>query len=271
MITIKTPQEIETMAQGGRLLAGIIDRVAKETKAGAATKDLDKLAEFLILECGGQPSFKGPVSEGHGGFPATICVSIDEQVVHGVPSERRILDGDLVALDIGMVYQGFHTDMAVTVAVGEVAPEIMRLMRVTRKALKRGIKKVRPGNTFGDIGNTIERYVDSQGFSIVKDLCGHGIGRSLHEEPQILNYGKRHKGAAIQEGMTFCIEPMVTAGGMEIKKGKDGISYVTKDGSWAAHYEHTLAVTSDGCRILTAVDETLLLKDPDEDDKDDEE
>jgi len=198
---------------------------------------------------------------GEGGFPAITCISINEEVVHGVPSPKRIInDGDLVSLDVGMIYKGFHTDMASTVAVGNVVPEMHRLTKVTKKALKYGIKKARPGNTFGDVGETIERYVESQGFHVVRNLCGHGIGHHLHEDPQILNFGRRHKGPVIKEGMTFCIEPMVTAGNPEIILAANKQTYKIKDGSWAAHYEHTLAVFADGCHILTKLTDNFDLE-----------
>jgi len=247
MINIKKPEEIELMAEGGRILASILKTMESATVSGATTMEIELIAQKLISECGGKPSFLG-----EGGFPATTCISINSEVVHGVPSEKRIInDGDLVSLDVGMVYKGFHSDMATTVMVGQVAPEMRRLAKVAKKSLKYGIKKARPGNTFGDIGNVIERYVESQGFHVVRDLCGHGIGRKLHEDPQILNYGRRHKGPTILPGMVFCIEPMVTSGNPEIVLGKDKQTYLIKDGSWAAHFEHTLAVFPDGCRILT--------------------
>jgi len=239
------------MAKGGELLALVMVRLKEKTVVGVTTGEIDDFAERLIVESGGKPSFKLPVAEGGGGFPATTCVSINDEVVHGVPSNRAIKDGDLVSLDIGMVYEGFHADMAVTVAVGEVAPEMRRMVRVAKKTLKYAVKKARPGNTIGDVGNTIERYVESQGFHVVRDLCGHGIGRTLHEDPQILNYGKRHKGPVIKEGMTFCIEPMITNGNPDLVLDKNKLTYKIKDGSWAAHFEHTLAVFPDGCHILT--------------------
>lgn len=235
------------MAEGGRLLASVLKKMEAATIPGVTTKEIDALAAKLIAECGGKPSFLG-----EGGFPAVTCISINEEVVHGIPSaKKKVNDGDLVSLDVGMVYKGFHTDMASTVAVGNVAPEMRRLMKVAKKALKYGIKKARPGNTFGDVGETMERYVESQGFHVVRDLCGHGIGRSLHEDPQIMNFGRRHKGATIKEGMTFCIEPMITAGDVEICLASNKQTYKIKDGSWAAHSEHTLAVFADGCHILT--------------------
>ncbi len=246
MISIKTPEEIEIMAEGGKFLARIMKELEKNVRPGIKTLELDRVAETLILKSGGKCSFKG-----YDGFPACLCTSINEEVVHIIPSERKLKEGDIISLDIGMKYKGFHLDMAVTVPVGKVSPEAQRLIRVTKKALKRGIKKVKPGNTFGDIGNTIQRYVESQGFNIVRDLCGHGIGRELHEEPRILNYGKRRQGPEIKEGMTFCLEPIVAIGDWKIKEAADGYGYQTADGSLSAHFEHTIAVTKDGVKILT--------------------
>ena len=248
MIKIKTPEEIKIMADGGRFLAEIFEELKKEIKAGVSTQSLNDLAAVLIAKAGGKPSFLG-----EGGYPAVICVSINDEVVHGVPSAQRIIkDGDIVSLDAGMVYKGFHSDMAATVIAGEGDPNLHRMIKVVKKSLKYGIKKSRPGNTFGDVGNTIERYVESQGFHVVRDLCGHGIGKKLHEDPQILNYGKRHKGQKILEGMTFCIEPMITAGDPAIVLADDKQTYKIKDGSPAAHWEHTLAIVNGVCRVLTS-------------------
>jgi methionyl aminopeptidase len=254
MILIKTIKEIEIMAEGGKLLATVLERLGKEVRIGVTTKEINRLAEHLIAECGGKPSFSLPEAEGGGGFPAATCISINDEVVHGIPGPRIIKDGDLVTVDVGMVYKGFHTDTALTVGVGQVDPEMHRMLRVTKKALKYAIKKARMGNTFGDVGNTIERYVESQGFHVISDLCGHGIGRSLHEDPQVLNYGQRHKRPIIKPGMVFCPEPMVTKGNPEIIKDKNGWTYRVEDGSFAAHFEHTVAVFPDGCHILTKTD-----------------
>lgn len=248
MITVKTPEEIAIMAEGGKILARIMKELEKEVRPGITTKELDRLAESLILKSGGKCSFKG-----YEGFPACLCTSINEEIVHVVPSDRILKEGDIISLDLGIFYKGFHTDMAITLSVGKVDPEILRLIRVTKKALKRGIKKVRPGNTFGDIGNTIQRYVESQGFNVVRDLCGHGIGKELHEDPKILNYGKRHRGEEIKEGMTFCLEPMVIVGDWKIKKTADGYGYQTEDGSLSAHFEHTVVVTRGGVKVLTVL------------------
>ena len=248
MITIKTPEEISIMAEGARILAKIMGELERAVRPGITTEELDRVAETLILKLKAKPSFKN-----YQGFPATLCTSINEEIVHAVPSNRILKEGDILSLDTGMRYKGFHSDVAVTVPVGKVSPEAQRLIRVTKKSLKRGIKKVRPGNTFGDIGNTIQRYVESQKFNVIRELCGHGIGKNLHEDPQILNYGKRHKGPEIKEGMVICIEPMVTAGDWRIKKGKDGQSFVTCDGSLSAHFEHMVAVTKSGAKILSVI------------------
>ncbi len=248
MITIKPLEEIEIMAEGGRILAGIMDELQKMVKPGITPKELDRTAEELIFKSGAKPAFKG-----YDGFPTVLCVSVNQVIVHGLPSDLKLKQGDICSLDLGLKWKGYFADMAITVPVGEVSPEAQRLIRVTKKALKRGIKKVRPGNTIGDIGNTIQRYVESQGFSVVRDLCGHGIGRELHEDPQIPNYGQRHKGEKIKEGMVLCLEPMVTVGDWQIKKSKDGYGFETRDGSLSAHFEHTIAVTKDGSRVLTSL------------------
>ena len=244
MIKIKNQKEIDIMREGSKILADILLKLKDKVVPGITTAELNMLAESMIFDCGGIPSFKG-----YGGFPAVICTSINEEIVHGVPSDKRLQDGDILSIDIGLFYKGFHSDTAITVAVGEVTPEIVRLIRVTKKALKRGLKKVRPGNTFGDIGNTIQRYVESQGFTVIEGLCGHGIGRELHEEPEVLNTGKRRSGPEIKKGMVFCIEPMVSNGGAEIEKV--GFTFKTKDNSLSAHFEHTVAVTDEGFEVLT--------------------
>lgn len=259
MITIKTPEEIKIIAEGGKILAEIMKKLEKRILPGVTTKELDRLAEGLILDSKTKPSFKG-----YQNFPAVLCTSINEEIVHAVPSVRSLKEGDIISLDLGLIYKGFHTDMAVTLPVGKVDSESQRLIRITKKALKRGIKKIRPGNTVGDIGNTIQRFVESRGFNVVRELCGHGIGRELHEDPQILNYGKRHKGEKLKEGMVICLEPMVTAGDWKLKKTipkqnkfatgqEDGFVYKTADGSLSAHFEQTIVVTKDGCRVLTSI------------------
>lgn len=248
MIKIKTPEEIKIMAEGGKILAGIMKELEKKVRPGVQTRELDRCAESLILDSKTKPSFKG-----YQDFPAVLCTSINEEIVHAVPSDRSLKEGDIISLDLGLIYKGFHADMAVTLPVGKVDSESQRLIRITKKALKRGIKKIRPGNTVGDIGNTIQRFVESQGFNVVRELCGHGIGRELHEDPQILNYGKRHKGEELKEGQVLCLEPMVTIGGWKLKKTEDDHGYTTQDNSLSAHFEQTVAVTKDGSRVLTEI------------------
>jgi len=261
-VNIKTEEEIKIMKEGGQILARIMQELENVVKPGITTKELDRLAESLILRAGGTCSFKGYKDKDFTAipFPACLCTSINEEIVHVAPSDRILKQGDIISLDLGMYYKGYHSDMAITLPVTKTGggspsahfnPEALRIIRVTKKALKRGIKKVRPGNTFGDIGNTIQRYVESQGFNVVRDLCGHGIGKELHEDPKILNYGKRHSGEEIKEGMVFCLEPMVTMGGWRIKRTKNGFGYETQDGSLSAHFEHMVAVTKNGCDVLT--------------------
>lgn len=254
MITIKSKEEIKIMKEGGRILAEIMDEIKKKVQVGITTKELDRAAESLIFKSGGTPAFKG-----YENFPSTLCASVNQVIVHGVPSDYKLKQGDILSLDLGIKYKGFFTDMAVTLPVKNyrnqtsVNFEAMRLIRVTKKALKFAIKKSKPGNTFGDIGNTIQRYVESQGFNVVRELCGHGIGKELHEEPQVLNYGKRHKGEVLKEGMTFCIEPMVTVGDWHIKKSSDGFGWETRDGSLSCHFEVTVAIGKKGAFVLTKI------------------
>jgi methionyl aminopeptidase len=248
MIIIKTPEEIKIIAEGGKILAEIMKELEKKVKPGVSTRELDKVAEDLVLRFGGKCSFKG-----YDGFPTCLCTSVNEQIVHGVPSNRILKDGDIIGLDLGILYNGFHTDMAVTVAVGKVSPQIRKLIHVTEKALKIGIKKAKPGNTFGDVGNAIQKYVESQGFGVVRELCGHGIGREVHEDPKILNYGQKGTGPEIKSGMVFCIEPMVTVGHWKLKESDDGFGYETEDGSLTCHFEHTIVAMKKGCQILTKI------------------
>lgn len=248
MISIKTPDEIGIIAEGGKILAKIMKELEKKVQPGITTNELNRLAESLIFKSGGKCSFKG-----YDNFPACLCTSINEEIVHSAPSGRQLKEGDIISLDLGLLYKGFHTDMAITIPVGKILPENQRLIRVTKKALKRGLKKVRPGNTIGDISNTVQRYVESQGFNVVRELCGHGIGREIHEDPKILNYGKRHTGPEIKEGMVLCIEPMITVGDWKLKKSKDGFGYETQDGLLSCHFEHTIAVTKNGAKILTVL------------------
>lgn len=248
MITIKTKEEIEIMAEGGKILATVLNEVSEMVRPGITTLELDRAAEALILSKGAKPGFKG-----YDGFPYSLCASVNENIVHGIPSKYVLKDGDLLKLDLGVLYKGYNSDMAITVPVGKVSFEAKRLLNVTKKSLRLGIKKVRQGNTVGDLGNTIQRFVEDQGFGVVRDLCGHGIGKELHEDPKIPNFGKRGGAEKLVEGMVICIEPMVTMGDYNLKKAEDGYGYATKDGSLSAHFEHTMAVTKDGVRVLTEI------------------
>lgn len=248
MISIKTENEIEIMREGGRILATVLKELEKRAIPGVTTLDLDRAAEALILSYGALPAFKG-----YDGFEYSLCASVNENIVHGRPSNYAIKSGDIIGLDLGIIYKGYYSDMAATVPVGEITYEAKRLINVTKKALRLGIKKAKPGNTIGDIGNTIQRFVEDQGFSVVKDLCGHGIGKNLHEDPKIPNFGKRGTGEKIVEGMVICIEPMVTAGSPDLKKADDGYGYAARDGSLTAHFEHTMAITKKGAKVLTEI------------------
>ncbi len=245
-VIIKTDQEIELMRQSGRILAEVVKQVQAKVEPGLPTQELDKLAEKLIFNYGAKPGFKN-----YHGFPNSLCVSLNQQIVHGAPSLRQIQSGDIVSLDLGLVYQGYYSDMAVTLPVGAVSPEAGRLIKVTKKALKRAIKRCKPGKTLGDLGQAIQSYVQGQGFAVVRDLCGHGIGKNLHEDPEVPNFGQRHKGLELKKGMVLAIEPMVVMGRPGIKKGPDGFAYQTIDNSWSAHFEHTVAITEKGPWVLT--------------------
>jgi methionyl aminopeptidase len=248
MIEIKTAEEIKIMAEGGKILAQIMKELERNVRPGITTQELDRLAEGLILNSGGKCSFKG-----YDNFPACLCASVNEQIVHGIPSSRQLKEGDIIGLDLGVYYKGFHNDMALTVPVGKISAESQKLILVTKKSLELAMEKVKPGNFFGDISNTIQTYVESQGYNAVRELCGHGIGRDVHEDPKILDYGKAGTGPEIKEGMVICIEPMVTVGHWKLKKSADGFGYETLDGSLSCHFEHTIAVTKTGCHILTEV------------------
>jgi len=246
MIIIKTEEEIQIMREGGKILANVMKELEKMAKPGITTLELDRAAEALILSAGAKPAFKG-----YDGFPYSLCASVNENIVHGLPSSYTLKEGDLLKLDLGVLYKGFNTDMAITVAVSRVSFEAKRLVNVTKKALRLGIKKTKIGNTIGDIGNTIQRFVEDQGFGVVRDLCGHGIGKGLHEDPKIPNFGKRGTGEKLVEGIVICIEPMVTAGDYNLRKSDDGYGYAAKDNFLSAHFEHTIAITAKGPRILT--------------------
>ncbi len=252
MIHLKSPEEIEVMAEGGKRLAAVLRKLEIAVRAGAATQEIDRLAYDLITAGGDRPSFLNYRPEGADKpYPATICISLNDVIVHGTPNDRDVIkDGDLVKLDLGLIHQGFHLDAARTVPVGAVTPEAKRLIATTRKALAAGMKEARVGRTIGDIGFAVQSVVREAGFSVAEGLTGHGIGRSLHEDPAIFNFGRRGSGEGIKEGMVIAIEPMVNIGGGGIRQLKDD-SYATRDGSLSAHFENTVAITKKGPRILT--------------------
>lgn len=252
MISIKTPEEIAIMREGGRILAQIMHELIAEVKPGVSTGQLDNSAARKIREAGAKPAFLN-----YQGFPRVLCTSVNEEVVHAIPSEEKILKaGDIVTLDLGLIHNGYYSDMARTIPVGEIVPETARLARTCEEALRLGAEKARPGITTGDIGNAIQRFVESKGYGVVRELCGHGIGKELHEEPQVLNYGERHAGVKLKEGMVICIEPMITMGDFNVKRGRDGQAFVTRDGSLSAHFEDTIAVTSTGHEVLTRTEKS---------------
>ena len=246
MIVCKSASEIERMRASNALVADVLAELGAMVAPGVTTADLDAAAERLVRERGAEPAFKG-----YRGYPATLCASINEQVVHGIPSARKLQDGDIVSLDMGVKLNGFFGDSAVTVPVGNVSDEVMELLRVTEEALDKGIEQVRLGGRISDIGHAIQRHVEGHGFSVVREFVGHGIGASLHEEPQIANYGEPGRGPRLIEGMVLAIEPMVNMGRPAVRVLSDGWTAVTRDGSLSAHFEHKVAVTKDGPLVLT--------------------
>ena len=250
MIHLKSPRELELMGQGGKILGVTLKALRKAVAPGVSTLDLDAIAEALIREHDGAvPAFKGLY-----GFPGSICTSINEEIVHGIPSKKRVLvTGDIISLDVGVGYRGFFTDAAVTVPVGDVDDTTKRLLRVTEDALKAGVEAAQPGNHVGDIGAAIQGVVERAGFTIVRDLVGHGVGAAMHEEPQVPNFGKPRRGVKLNAGLTIAIEPMVNIGGHAVRTLGDKWTIVTADGSRSAHFEHTVAITAEGPRVLTRV------------------
>jgi len=253
MITVKTSEEIEIMAEGGRILGNVLWKLETVAQVGVRTKELDALAHKMIVAAGAKPAFLNYRPSGAArGYPATLCTSVNDGIVHGIPSKYALRERDVLKLDLGLRYKGFYSDAAVTVAVGKVSEKAKKLMAATKMALVAGINEAKIGKTLGDIGFAIEYVAKKNGCSVVEGLTGHGIGRALHEDPYVLNSGRRGKGEPLKEGMVIAIEPMFAAGAGAIRELKDG-SYVTMDGSLAGHFEHTIAITKDGPRILTMV------------------
>ncbi|MHB8882751.1 MAG: type I methionyl aminopeptidase [Thermodesulfovibrionales bacterium] len=248
MIVLKSQEEIEKMARPCRIVAEVLESLREVVSAGITTREIESFADSRIRSLGGRSAFKG-----YRGYPASICVSVNEQVVHGIPSSRRLLDGDLVSIDVGVVLDGFYGDAAVTIPVGDVSRDDARLLKVTEESLYRGIGQAVEGNRLFDISHAIQQHVEEHGFSVVRLFVGHGIGREMHEEPQIPNYGPAGQGPRLKKGMTLAIEPMVNAGTFEVKVLQDGWTAVTLDSRKSAHFEHTIAVTDSGPIILTKV------------------
>ncbi len=252
MITLKSPREIESMARAGRIVAETLELMRRTVRPGLTTEDLDAAAEaFIRSHPGAVPSFKGLY-----GFPKTLCISIDEEIVHGIPSRKRVLrEGSFVSVDCGVHLDGLHADAATTIPVGAVSAEAERLMRVTRESLAAGVGAARLGNHIGDIGHAVQTVAEAAGFGVVRELVGHGIGTRFHEEPQVPNYGAPKRGPQLRPGLTIAIEPMITQGSPLTKTLKDKWTVVTVDGKLSAHFEHTVAITENGPRVLTTVEE----------------
>ncbi|MDA1183584.1 MAG: type I methionyl aminopeptidase [Acidobacteria bacterium] len=249
MIVCRSKTEIEKLRRVNQLVGRILTELRQMVVPGVTTAEIDASAEALVRAAGAEPAFKG-----YHGFPATVCASVNEQIVHGIPSSRQLVEGDVLSLDMGAKLDGFYGDCAVTVPVGQVSTDAARLLQVTEAALFHGIEAVKPGARVSDIGAAVQAHAESHGFSVVREFVGHGIGTSLHEEPQVANYGPAGRGPRLAEGMTLAIEPMVNAGASGVKVLSDGWTAVTRDGSLSAHFEHTVVVAEGGCEILTLLD-----------------
>lgn len=248
-VSIKSPKEIEYMREAGRILAITHDELAKALKPGMSTWDINRIGEEIIYSYGCTPSFKG-----YQGYPASICVSVNDEIVHGIPHKEHIIDeGDIVSLDAGVIYKGYHSDAARTHAIGEVHPEVLQLIEVTKQSFYEGIKYAVPGNHLNDICTAIQKYAESFGYGVVRELVGHGIGHHLHEEPNIPNYNMKRKGILLKPGMTLAIEPMINMGSPEVAWCDDDWTVVTWDGSYSAHYENTILITENGPEILSLI------------------
>ena len=248
MIILKSTKEIAMMRESNRILAQLFEHIAPMIQPGITTTELDSEAELFIRSHNAVPAFKG-----YRGFPATLCTSVNEAVVHGIPSERRLVSGDIISIDVGALFNGFYSDAARTFPVGNVSKQAQGLMDTTRQALAAGISQAYPGNRLSDISAAVQQVVESAGFSVVRDFVGHGIGKGLHEDPQIPNFGKKGSGPVLKEGMTFAIEPMVNQGSWKVAICEDGWTAVTSDGSLSAHFEDSVAITKHGPLILSAL------------------
>jgi methionyl aminopeptidase len=253
MIMLKGPEEIEIMRTANVIVAEVLAELRASVRPGVTTLDLDRIAEQLTRKKGAVPAFKGYTVAGRV-YPASLCASINDEVVHGIPSQTRALrEGDIIGLDYGVIYQGYYGDSAITVPVGKVTPEAEELMRTTREALEAGIAAARPGRRLGDVSSAIQTHAESRRFSVVRDFVGHGIGKRLHEDPQVPNFGQADRGIRLREGMVLAIEPMLNAGGPEVELMEDGWTAVTSDGSLSAHFEHSVAIVESGPYILSSL------------------
>ncbi|MDO6353772.1 type I methionyl aminopeptidase [Caloramator sp. CAR-1] len=248
MIYLKSKSEVDKIRRSGRIVAELLNLLEKQIRPGITTKELDKFAEEFIISHGAKPSFKG-----YYGYPGSLCTSINEEVVHGIPSDRILKEGDIISIDCGVFYEGFHSDAARTFAVGHISEEAKRLIDITEKSFYEGIKYARAGNRIGDISNAIQTFVESNGYSVVRDYVGHGIGKELHEEPPVPNYGKAGRGPKLAVGMVLAIEPMVNMGTFAVIELDDGWTVVTADKKLSAHYENTIAILENGPEILTII------------------
>ena len=249
MISVKNKDQIKLMREAGRITGEALALAGESIKPGMTTKQLDTIIRRHIEKCGAKPSFLG-----YGGFPGSACISINDEVIHGIPSTRVIDDGDIVKVDVGAYYKGFHGDSANTFAVGNVSEEAKRLIEVTKESFWRGIAEAKPGNRIGDIGYAIQSYVEENGFSVVRKYIGHGVGEDLHESPDVPNFGTKGRGVRLCSGMTIAVEPMINIGKPDVIEKSDKWTVVTADGSLSAHYEHTIAITDDGVIVLTKID-----------------
>jgi methionyl aminopeptidase len=252
MVTLKTADQIAKMREAGKVVAAMLAATRDAVKPGVTTAELDRIAADVLARAGAKSSFLG-----YYGYPATICTSVNDQIVHGIPGKRKLKEGDIVGIDAGAIVDGWHADAAITVPVGRILPQAEQLISVTREALRRGIAAATVGNRLGDIGAAVQAYVESQGFSVVRNYVGHGIGRAMHEDPQVPNYGTADRGLVIKEGLCVAIEPMVNVGGTTTRVLEDNWTVVTEDGSLSAHFEHTLACLADGPVVLTQAAEAV--------------
>jgi methionyl aminopeptidase len=246
MVILKQPSEIEKIRESNGIVAEILAELKEKVQEGVTTLELDRISEELVLKKGAKPAFKG-----YRGYPFSLCVSINEQVIHGLPSQRVLTEGDIVGLDFGVYYHGYYGDAALTVPVGKISKEASMLLKATEESLDRAIQEATVGNRLGDISAAVQKHVEAEGFSVVRDFVGHGIGRNLHEDPQIPNYGIKGRGVALKAGMVLAIEPMVNAGTYKVRMLTDGWTAVTADGRLSAHFEHTIAITDHGPEILS--------------------